>query len=43
MNLGGLLAFLKLAQDAGVTKPVRKELYTKETALERAKEGGLGL
>ena len=47
MNLGALIALLKLAQDAEITKPafvsiVKRPTYGKETALTRAKEG-LGL
>jgi len=47
MDLGSLIALLKLAQDAEVTKPAFKSIvvaptYAKETALTRAKEG-LGL
>jgi len=47
MNLGALLALLKLAQDAELTKPqfvsiVVRPKYEKETALYRAEEG-LGL
>jgi len=47
MDLGSLIAFLKLAQDAEVTKPAFKSIvvrptYAKETALTRAEEG-LGL
>jgi len=47
MNLGALIALLKLAQDAEIGKPtsaqIYKKIYGKETALERAEEGGLGL
>jgi|1_EtaG_2_1085319.scaffolds.fasta_scaffold194160_2 hypothetical protein len=47
MNLGALIALLKLAQDAEITRKgsaqIYKEIYGKETALERAEEGGLGL
>jgi len=47
MNLGALIALLKLAQDAELTRKgtaqIHKEIYRKETALERAEEGGLGL
>lgn len=46
MNLGAIIALLKLAQDAELTKLTYLEkitpLYTKEKALERAKQG-LGL
>jgi len=47
MNLGAVIALLKLAQDAEITKPafesiVVRPVYSKETALRRAKEG-LGL
>jgi hypothetical protein len=47
MNLGAMIALLKLAQDAEVTKPAFKSIvvpptYGKETALIRA-ETGLGL
>ena len=47
MNLGAMIALLKLAQDAEITKPkfvsiVVPPTYGKETALTRAKEG-LGL
>jgi len=46
MNIGAIIALLKLAQDAGITAPTYLEkitpLYTKEKALERAKQG-LGL
>ena len=47
MNLGAIIALLKLAQDAEVTKApfvsiVKRPTYAKETALTRAKEG-LGL
>jgi len=47
MNLGAIIALLKLAQDAEVTKPafvsiVKPPTYGKETALTRAEEG-LGL
>ena len=42
MDLGSLIALLKLAQDAEITKPGKRDLYTKETALYRA-ESGLGL
>jgi len=47
MNLGAMIALLKLAQDAEITKPkfvsiVKPPTYGKETALTRAKEG-LGL
>ena len=47
MNLGAVIALLKLAQDAELTKPkfvsiVVRPTYAKETALTRAKEG-LGL
>jgi hypothetical protein len=47
LNLGALIALLKLMQDAEVTKPefvsiVVRPTYGKETALTRAKEG-LGL
>jgi len=41
MNLGALIALLKLAQDAEIAQP-KRDLYTKETALRRAEEG-LGL
>ena len=41
MNLGALIALLKLAQDAEITKP-KRDLYAKETALYKA-ETGLGL
>ena len=41
MDLGSLIALLKLAQDAEVVKP-KRDLYAKETALYRA-ETGLGL
>jgi len=41
MDLGSLIALLKLAQDAEVAKP-KRDLYAKETALYRA-EQGLGL
>ena len=41
MDLGSLIASLKLAQDAEVAKP-KRDLYAKETALYRA-EQGLGL
>ena len=47
MDLGSLIALLKLAQDSEITRKgteqIYKEIYGKETALERAKEGGLGL
>jgi len=47
MNLGAVIALLKLAQDAEITKPVFQSIvvrptYAKETALTRAEEG-LGL
>jgi hypothetical protein len=47
MDVGSLIALLKLAQDAEITKPAFKSIvvpptYGKETALTRAKEG-LGL
>jgi hypothetical protein len=47
MNLGAIIALLKLAQDAEITKPafvsiVVRPTYAKETALTRAEEG-LGL
>ena len=47
MDIGALIALLKLAQDAEVTKPafesiVVRPVYSKETALRRAEEG-LGL
>jgi len=47
MNLGAIIALLKLAQDAEITKPVfesivKPPIYSKETALTRAQEG-LGL
>ena len=47
MNLGAIIALLKLAQDAEVTKApfvsiVKRPAYGKETALTRAREG-LGL
>lgn len=47
MNLGALIALLKLAQDAEITKPkfvsiAVRPTYGKETALTRAEEG-LGL
>jgi len=47
MNLGAIIALLKLAQDAEITKPAFKSIvvrptYAKETALTRAEEG-LGL
>jgi len=47
MNLGAIIALLKLAQDAEITKPtfvsvVVRPTYSKETALTRAEEG-LGL
>ena len=47
MNLGAVIALLKLAQDAEVTKPafvsiVIAPTYGKETIAQRAKEG-LGL
>ena len=47
MNLGALIALLKLAQDAEITEPAFKSIvvrptYGKETALTRAEEG-LGL
>jgi hypothetical protein len=41
MDLGSLIALLKLAQDAEIAQP-KRELYAKETALYRA-ETGLGL
>jgi hypothetical protein len=41
MDLGSLIALLKLAQDAEVAQP-KRDLYAKETALYRA-ETGLGL
>jgi len=41
MDLGSLIALLKLAQDAEIAKP-KRDLYAKETALSRA-ESGLGL
>ena len=41
MDLGSLIALLKLAQDAEIAKP-KRDLYAKETALYRA-ETGLGL
>ena len=47
MNLGAMIALLKLAQDAEITKApfvsiVKPPTYGKETAFTRAKEG-LGL
>jgi len=47
MNLGAIIALLKLAQDAEITKApfvsiVNPPTYGKETALTRAEEG-LGL
>jgi len=43
MNLGAIIALLKLAQDAEITKSiVVRPTYGKETALTRAEEG-LGL
>ena len=47
MDLGSLIALLKLAQDAEITTPTFKSIvvpptYGKETALTRAEEG-LGL
>jgi len=47
MDVGSLIALLKLAQDAEITKPAFKSIvvrptYAKETALYRAEEG-LGL
>jgi len=47
MNLGAIIALLKLAQDAEITKApfvsiVVRPTYGKETALTRAEEG-LGL
>ena len=47
MDIGALIALLKLAQDAEITKPAFKSIvvpptYGKETALTRAEEG-LGL
>jgi len=47
MDLGSLIALLKLAEDAEITKPAFKSIvvrpiYSKETALYRA-ETGLGL
>ena len=47
MNLGAVIALLKLAQDAEIIKPafvsiVKRPTYGKETALTRAEEG-LGL
>ena len=41
MDLGSLIALLKLAQDAEIAQP-KRDLYAKEAALTRAKEG-LGL
>jgi len=41
MDLGSLIALLKLVQDAEIAKP-KRDLYAKETALQRA-EQGLGL
>ena len=41
MDLGSLIALLKLAQDAEIAQP-KRNLYAKETALYRA-ETGLGL
>ena len=41
MDLGSLIALLKLAQYAEIAVP-KRDLYAKETALTRAKEG-LGL
>ena len=43
MNLGAMIALLKLAQDAEMTKPAFKSMvvrpvYSKETALTRAEE-----
>jgi len=47
MDVGSLIALLKLFQDAEITKPAFKSIvvrptYAKETALTRAEEG-LGL
>jgi len=47
MNVGAIIALLKLAQDAEITKPafvsiVKRPTYGKETSLTRAEEG-LGL
>jgi len=41
MDLGSLIALVKLLQDAEIAKP-KRDLYAKETALFRA-ETGLGL
>ena len=41
MDLGSLIALLKLVQDAEIAQP-KRDLYAKETALRRAEEG-LGL
>jgi hypothetical protein len=41
MNLGAMIALLKLIQDAEIAQP-KRDLYAKETALYRA-ETGLGL
>ena len=41
MDIGSLIALLKLAQDAEIAK-TKRDLYAKETALYRA-ETGLGL
>jgi len=41
MDIGSLIALLKLVQDAEIAKP-KRDLYAKETALRRAEEG-LGL
>jgi len=45
MNLGAIIALLKLAQDAEITKPAFKSIVVRPTyvnSLERAKKG-LGL
>ena len=41
MDLGSLIALVKLLQDTEIAKP-KRDLYAKETALYRA-ETGLGL
>jgi len=41
MDLGSLIALMKLVQDAEIAKP-KRDLYAKETALYKA-ETGLGL
>ena len=43
MDLGSIIALMKLLQDTEIAKPATRDLYAKETALQRAEEGGLGL